>query len=171
MTDACREVEVLLSLGAAGALEGADAARLEAHLQGCPACRAERDQLVELLGLARLPPPGAEESAMLADLSSPMLQALRRRERRGMVLRRALAGGAVAAAVALALLAPALLRSRGPSLQPAVAGGAVQVASAAWEEPDMTTLWNESAVLDYGSGSSDGGLFTEAAYTTGSDGW
>ena len=162
MTDACRELEVLLSLSAAGALEGADAARLEAHLEGCPACRAEREKLAELLGLARLPPPGAEEAALLSDLPSPMLRELRRRERRGQLLRRALAGGAVAAAVALAILAPALLRSRGPTLPPA-AVASTSAAAPTWEEPDVTTLWDESAMVDYGSSSSDAGT-ADAVY-------
>jgi len=165
MTEACREVEVLVSLGAAGALEGADAAALEAHLHSCPACRAEKERLAGLLGMARLPPPDAQEAAALSDLSSPLLGELRRRERRGQVLRRLLTGGAVAAAVALAILAPALLRSHGPSLKPGpeVASAPVAAAPQSWEEPDMTTLWDESAVLDYSSSSSDGGV-ADAVY-------
>jgi len=162
MTDACREVEERLSLSAAGALEGAEAAALEAHLKECPACRAERERLAELLGLARLPPPDAEEEALLSDLSSPMLRELRRRERRVQILRRTLAGGAVAAGVALAILAPALLRSRGPALQPAAVAPS-SAAGQAWEEPDMTALWDESAMVDYGSSSSDAGA-ADAVY-------
>jgi anti-sigma factor RsiW len=161
VTPACREVEVLISLGASGALEGAEAARLDAHLEGCPACRAAKESMGALLDLARLPPPSSAESLALADLPARTLRELRRRERRSLVVRRTLAGGAVAAAVALALLAPALLRSRGPALQPAAP--VVEVASAAtWEEPDMTTLWEESAVLDLGSSGADDATVTDA---------
>jgi len=41
-----------------GALDGARRAEAEAHLAGCPACRAERDRLAGALArLAALPPP------------------------------------------------------------------------------------------------------------------
>jgi anti-sigma factor RsiW len=160
VTPACREIEVLLSLAAAGALEGAEAARVDAHLEGCPACRAEKDSLGSLLDLARLPPPSAAESLVLADLPARTLRDLRHRQRRGLVARRTLTGAAVAAAAVLALLAPALLRSHGPVLE---ARPAAEVASAAtWEEPDMTALWNASAVLDVSSSDADDGSLSDA---------
>jgi anti-sigma factor RsiW len=42
-----------LYLDADGGLEGADRARLEAHLDGCPECRRERWELAALAGLLR----------------------------------------------------------------------------------------------------------------------
>jgi len=168
MTNACREVEVLLSLSAADALEGAEAATLEAHLLGCPDCRTERERLLELLGQARIPPPDAAESLVLSDLSGPMLRELRRRERRSLFARRTLTGGVVAAAVALALLAPALLRDHAPTLQEVASRGVEQadaVTAATWEEPDPTALWSESAVLDLSSSSADGATLTDAVFT------
>lgn len=161
MNAECRELEVLLSLhaaGAAGELEPAEAAALERHLEGCPGCREALERSRAVLGMARLPAPEPGETLALADLPVRALSALRRRDRRRRLVRgiaAGLAGMAVAAALVLALLAPALFRSR----TPADAAG-VELASAraaTWEVPDMDTLWSESAVLDDGSASSQDG--------------
>lgn len=167
MNPGCREVEVLVSLRAGGAeLSAPEAARLDGHLEGCAACRRALDEGRELLELVRLPPPDAAESLVLKDLPSRALTELRRRERRRGLLRRtmALAGGmAVAAGVALALLSPAMFRG---SLPPGPAGtGATVVAQAGWQEPDMDSLWTESAVVDEVSGSSSGSSMTDAVLT------
>ncbi|HYD43040.1 MAG TPA: zf-HC2 domain-containing protein [Anaeromyxobacter sp.] len=143
MKPECRDLEVLRSLAAAGALDGDEAARLAAHLAGCPACRAAEQADRALLDLVKLPPPGPAEALATADLPARALAALRARgRRRHALLRFGTAGGvalAVAAAVLL-LLAPVLFRDRAPE-PPAVA-------QAGWQEPDVDALWTESAVLE-----------------------
>lgn len=155
MKPACREFEVLRSLAATGALEGDEAARLAAHLERCPACRAAEQADRELLELVRLPPPGAAEALVTADLPARALAALRARGRRRHAFLRfgTAAGVALAAAAAvLLLLAPVLFRDRAP--EPPV------VAQAGWQVPDVDALWTESAVLE---------LSDDA--TSGADGW
>ncbi len=44
MKPGCRDLEVLRSLGAAGALDGDEAARLAVHLEACPDCRAAEEE-------------------------------------------------------------------------------------------------------------------------------
>lgn len=166
MNAECREIEVLLSLRAAGAgaeLSGPDAARLDVHLQRCPACRDELERSRKLLELVRLPTPDASEGLALADLPSRALIELRRRDRRRGMARRvvaAAAGMAVAAGLVFALLSPAMFGGRVTELAGSTSGAAEQVA---WEEPDMDALWNESAILDFSSASSGGGTVTDAA--------
>jgi len=159
----CRELEVLVSLRAAGAeLAAPDAARLDAHLERCPACRSALERSRELLDLVRLPAPDASENLVLADLPSRALAELRRRDRRRGLARRvvaAAAGMAVAAGVALALLSPAL-RGRAPEL--AAAGRPPKATQVAWQEPDMDALWKASAIVDYGTGSSADSSVTDA---------
>jgi hypothetical protein len=143
MNPTCRDLEVLRSLSAAGALEGDDAARFAAHLAGCPACRAAEQADRDLLGLVKLPPPGPAEALVGADLPARALAALRARGRRRRAFLRfgTAAGVALAAAAAvLLLLAPVLFRDRAP--EPPV------VAQAAWQVPDVEALWTESAVLE-----------------------
>jgi hypothetical protein len=142
----CRELLVLRSLGAAGALEGDDAARLAVHLEQCPTCRAAERRERELLDLVRLPAPGAAEALAVADLPARALTALRRRERRHNLARRFGVGtgvAAVAAAALLVLLGPALFRTRTPD------AGAAQVAQAGWQVPDADALWTESEIVDF----------------------
>jgi anti-sigma factor RsiW len=150
----CRELAVLRTLGAAGALEGDEAARLATHLERCPACRAAEQADRELLDLARLPPPGPAEARATADLPARALAALRSRGRRRQTVLRlgAAAGVALAAAAAvLLLLGPALFRS-GPPAVPEVAE-----AAAAWEVPDVDGLWAASAMLDGSDAAADAG--------------
>lgn len=162
----CNELDLLLSLRAAGALEPAEAATVDAHLAGCARCRAEADALARVLDLARLPPPSEAERRAAADLPARTVAALRRDRGRQVDLRRSrwfqvTAAVAVAAAVLLAFLAPALL-GRSPSLPPGDAGAGVPVAAQSWEAPDLDTLWEETEVLDL-----DGAAF--GAWTTTAD--
>ncbi|MGC4000512.1 MAG: anti-sigma factor [Anaeromyxobacter sp.] len=133
---ACRDVEQLLSLRAARALDPAGTARLDAHLAGCPACQDEARALEALLGLVKLPPPSEAERRVLADLPARALAEIHRRDRRaGLVKRWALAAG-LAAAVVLAVLAPVFLR-HAPTVTPEELAAA-QPAPPAWQEPDWT---------------------------------
>jgi len=160
----CREVEVLVSLRAGGAeLSAPEGARLDRHLESCAGCRRSLEQARELLELVRLPPPDAAESLALADLPSRALAELRRRERRRGLARRVVAvaaGMAMAAGIVLALLSPALFRGSSPS--GTGQSRQVVVGQAGWQEPDMDTLWSESAVLDDGSSSSASATMTDA---------
>lgn len=166
MTAICDTLDPLLSLYATGALEGEEAFRLSSHLEGCAACRAQMEQTRDLLDLVRLPPVSPAEGLVLADLPTRTLGALRRRDKGRGLRRRLLVGGAVAAALVLALLAPAFLRARAPRLDEvaleASHASETSTTAAAWEEPDPGTLWNESAVLDLSSSSSRSGSVTDA---------
>jgi predicted anti-sigma-YlaC factor YlaD len=153
----CEDFEVLVSLRAAGALDPADAARLDAHLEGCASCRAEAAAAAEALALAALPPLSEAERRALRDLPARTLDALHRSERRGRLGRRVLAGVAVAAAAAALVLAPAALRD-----SPAVP--ATEVAAATWEEPDLDALWDDAELVDLEASAADGGDGADAAY-------
>lgn len=164
MTPECRQVEVLVSLRAAGAgaeLSAAEAVRLDAHLTLCADCRGALEQGRELLDLVRLPEPDPAENLVLKDLPSRALSELRRRDRRRGLARRvvAAAGGiAVAAGLAIALLSPAF-KGNVREVPDSAAPSATQVA---WQEPDMDALWNASAIVDYGSGSSSDTTMADA---------
>jgi hypothetical protein len=144
MTMPCRENELLLSLRAAGALEPDEAARLEGHLVLCPRCRAEADDLAAALDLAKLPPASEAERRVYADLPGRTLAELRRTARVRSIAKRIAVGFAAAAAAAAVVLAPAILRrdARAP------AG-----AEAAWQQPDLDTIWSDASVVDLDSSS------------------
>ncbi|HET7826322.1 MAG TPA: zf-HC2 domain-containing protein [Anaeromyxobacter sp.] len=151
----CRENELALSLRAAGALDGDDAARLEAHLVLCPACRAEADAVQAALGLAKLPPVSESERRVFDGLADRTRTALRRSSRVRWMAKRAAAAVLTAAAAAAIVLAPAVLRrdARAPA-------GAQET----WQ-PDLDTLWSDASVVDLdGSTTTDG---TSAAYADG----
>ncbi|HEX9242615.1 MAG TPA: zf-HC2 domain-containing protein [Anaeromyxobacter sp.] len=150
MSPACTDFEVLLSLRAAGALEPAEAARTEAHLAGCAACRAEAAADEAVLRLATLPPPSAAERRAVAALAADALATLRRREARAASWKRATVGFAAAAALALVVVAPAVLGRKGPVLPPAPAPVTTAATAQvdAWQAPDLDTLWTEADVLD-----------------------
>ena len=153
---ACRDFELLVSLRAADALDPGDATRLEAHLASCAACRAEADADAEALRLARLPPPTDAELRATAGLARETLAELHRREGRSSSWKRAAAAFAAAAAVAVAVLAPAYLGRRPvhpPASSEAVASGTV---AAAWQEPDLDTLWSDTGILDLDASGSSG---------------
>jgi anti-sigma factor RsiW len=108
----CREWRPLLGAYALGDLSGAETAAVEAHLEGCPGCRAEADSLravAQLLPLADpdrfsrpAPRPAADLGRRVAGAIGAEERVGRRRRRRRAGL--ALGGAAAAAAVALALL-------------------------------------------------------------------
>ncbi len=152
MTGACRDLEVLLSARAAGALEPGESDRLEAHLAGCQACSAEAGGLAEAVGLARLSPPVEAELRALEGLQARVLASWSRTERRRAVRRRVVVGVAAAAAAVAMILAPgALRRAPQPSERAAVA---------AWQEPDLDDLWTASSAVD--SAAEDDGSLTES---------
>jgi anti-sigma factor RsiW len=147
---ACQDLEVLLSLRAVGALEPAEAARVEEHLAGCAACRADLAAAEEALRLATLPPPSAAERRATASIAGDALAELRRREARAASWKRATAGFAAAAALALALVAPAVLGRKPALLPPAptTVGATATAEAGAWQSPDLDTLWSDADVLD-----------------------
>ncbi len=120
-----------------GTLEPAEAARLEAHLVACPACRAEADWQRGLQGAvaaAADPDPGAGADAAWPRIEARIGAAPRRgHARRPRLLRLPrwpafAAGGAAAAALALALglLAPSYRTLTGGD-SPTAAAGLVEV--------------------------------------------
>ena len=129
----------LLSGRAAGELPAAEAARLDAHLAGCAACRAEGEALATVLSMAALPPPTDAERTALTGLP----EAIRMEQRRASLHRRSplrLAGALLAVAAAAAfLVAPAFTRR---PLQPTPAE--VAAADQGWEGPDPDELWAAS---------------------------
>lgn len=110
-TEACREWRVALGAYALGQLPAEERAGLEAHLEGCPACRAEAESLS---GVARLLPhadpahfgPAPRPSPALGARIAATIGAERRARRRQLRRRRftlALSGAAAAVAVVLAI--------------------------------------------------------------------
>ena len=157
----CRDHEVLLSLRAAGALDAAERARVEAHLAGCTRCRAEADDLAATLELVRLPPVSEAERRAYGELPGRSLAAARRSMRiRSIGKRFALAAAAAAAAAAVAL-APAVLRHRAGA--PAGQAGQAEQTAAAWEQPDLDVIWNDTSVIDLGSSAAAGDDATDVA--------
>jgi hypothetical protein len=113
--DDCREWRHLLGAYALGGLSAEERARVEAHLEGCAACRAEADSLDSVARLLPLADP--DRFSRPAPLPSPDLgkeiAATIGRERRLVQQRRrwrfGLAVGGAAAAVTAALLAIVVL--------------------------------------------------------------
>jgi hypothetical protein len=108
----CREWRELLGAHALGHLRGAERAGLEAHLEGCPECRAELAALEPVVGMlphadpARFgpaPQPPAELGRRIAaTIAGERQKGHQRRRRRRLVGGMAL-GGAAAAIVAAVL--------------------------------------------------------------------
>ncbi len=145
---ACREFEPLLLDRAAGDLDAARGEVLDRHLAGCAACRAEAEAYGQVIGLARLPAPGAAEQSALAGLADSVRLAQAQGTRRlGWPVRFA-AGLAAAAAAAAFLAAPAFSR-KGPTLTPAEAAAARAAAAPAarWTAPDPDELWETAGTL------------------------
>ncbi len=151
MNRACPEFEPLLIDLAAGDVAPADLPRLEAHLAGCDACRAEAGIFGQALALAALPPPTPAEREAVARGAGEAVARHRRRHRRG------LAGGllAIAAGVAVAIGVPQLVRSPGPDAVSAAAGAAAVTSATGsdatatdWQVPDLDAAWAASAVAD-----------------------
>ncbi len=110
--DNCREWRLLLGAYALGDLSVEERARLEAHLDGCPDCRAEAGSLgvmARLLPLADpdrfshpAPQPSPELARRVAATIGRERREGRRRQRRRLGL--ALSGAAAAVAAALAIV-------------------------------------------------------------------
>jgi anti-sigma-K factor RskA len=111
-TEGCREWRTSLGSYALGQLSAEERAGLEAHLEGCPECRAEAESL---LGVARLlpfgdparfgrapQPPPALGARIAATIGAERRAARRRLRRRGLAV--ALSGAAAVAAAVLAIV-------------------------------------------------------------------
>jgi hypothetical protein len=107
-TDGCRERRESLGAHALGHLSEEERAGLEAHLEGCPSCRAELEQLAALVRPMSLADPARFESApqLPATLGARVAAAIARERlgRRRRRLRFGLALGGTAAAVATAIV-------------------------------------------------------------------
>jgi len=147
---ACTGYATALADRAAGILPPVELARLERHLDGCPACRAEADLLAQALDLAALPPPPAAELAALAAGSREALVRERGRVREGRFARRMAL--AVAASAAFAVAVPWYLLSRhAPPVEPTAAPAAATVAVQEWDLPDLDAAWAATAAVDPGA--------------------
>lgn len=157
--NACRDFDLLLSLRAAGALGPVEAARVEAHLAVCPACRAEAAARAEALFLAKLPSISAAEQSTFRDLPERTLRALRHADRSRGLGKRIVAGMAIAAAAAAVVLAPAILRKATPGVAPqeAVSPVVSRPVRAGWEAPDPDMLWEEAALFEDDSSTATSG--------------
>jgi hypothetical protein len=109
-TDACRERRESLGAYALDQLPSDERAGLEAHLEGCPSCRAELEQLAALVRPMSLADPARFESApALPAALGPRVAASIVKERLGRRRRRmrfgfAFGGAAAALAAVLVLL-------------------------------------------------------------------
>jgi hypothetical protein len=119
-TDGCRERRESLGAYALGHLSEEERAGLEAHLEGCPSCRAELEQLTAVVRPMSLADPARFESApqLPASLGAKVAAAIARerlgRRRKRLRFGLALSGAAAAAAVALVLLAGGGGETTGP---------------------------------------------------------
>jgi hypothetical protein len=106
-TERCREWREVLGAYALGHLSPGERASVDAHLEGCPECRAEADSLAlvarllphanpERFGPAPQPPPGLGER-IATQIGAERRQARRRRRQIGL----ALSGAAAALAIAV----------------------------------------------------------------------
>jgi predicted anti-sigma-YlaC factor YlaD len=129
-TDGCREWRESLGAHALGQLPGDERAGLEAHLEGCPACRAELESLEsvarmmpladpERFGTSPVPPPE------LADRVAASIRDERRSQRRRRRFGLAFGGAAAAAAAAAALAIFVLGGGSGPETEQRVAFGSL----------------------------------------------
>jgi len=157
VTRPCPEFETLLLDRAAGSIDAAAATRLETHLAGCEACRAEAAALQAALAAASLPPASEAEQRALDRAQLATLRHWRGAEgsrRNRSLLQGFSAGFAVAAAAAVLVIAPgAYRRAQQAQAQQAEAGAA---AGAAGAVPDNA---GEAATLP-----DDANAATAAAY-------
>jgi anti-sigma factor RsiW len=132
----CPDFESLIRDRLTGDIDETGAALLDAHLAGCPSCRAEVEGLDEVLSLAKLSPPSQTETRALEGVAEGALRTFRFGEHRRNMLRGIVVGIAVAAVVVVMALAPVLMRGP-PAVGPTL-----------WEEPDLDALWAASSVVD-----------------------
>ncbi len=174
MKTPCSGFEPLLLDRAAGSLDGAAAARLEAHLGGCEGCRAEAVAIEAALAAARLGPPSEAEQRALARAQAATLRHWRGAEgsrRNRSLLQGFSAGFAVAAAAAVLIAAPGAYR-RARDARAGAPVSALAEASAdpgragePWE-PDLDADW-EAAALAVGDAPAGGQL--DADWTDSAD--
>jgi anti-sigma factor RsiW len=153
MKSPCSELETLLLDRAAGSLDAAAAGRLEAHLAGCEACRAEAASLEAAIAAARLAPPSEAELRALERAQAATLRHWRGAEgsrRNRSLVQGFSAGFAVAAAAAVLVVAPGAYRAR--QTQAGAVASAVPEAAAdpdasdeGWE-PDLDAAWEVAAL-------------------------
>lgn len=111
----CREWRLSLGAYALGHLDGDERAALEAHLDGCPRCRAEAESLASLAHVlpladpARFDRPAPKPPADLGDRIAAQIGGERRVQRRRRQRRRFAFGFAGATALAAVVLAILLL--------------------------------------------------------------
>ena len=141
----CRGLELALYDRAAKTLAPEDAARVDAHLARCAACRAEAERIDEAVELAKVPPlaptlSGGREQDLALSTLSRWKSGQRRR-----VVALALGAGLLAAAGAASVIAPALgSHSRRAVSGPAVRGRGDLGAAAGTSH----AAWDASALLD-----------------------
>jgi hypothetical protein len=152
---ACDELQVLISLRAAGALEPAEEATVASHLAGCAPCRAEAERDAAILDLARLPPASDREVRLVAGVPARALPALHRVERRRGIAKRIVTVIAAVAAATAMVVAPVLLRKPAPEVVADVAE--------TWQEPDLDGLWGDTEVLELEPAAASGADETDAA--------
>ena len=119
-TDGCRERREALGAYALGHLGDDERAGLEAHLEGCPSCRAELEQLAPLAHSLSLADPARFERtpALPPSLAGRVATAIgraRKAERRRRTTRLGLAFGGAAAVVATVLALLVLPGGESPS--------------------------------------------------------
>jgi hypothetical protein len=138
----CPPFEPLLLDRAAGLLDDAGCVRLDRHLEGCPACRAEAAAIALALSLATLPAvPAAERAELGQGARETLLRFRADRGRRRFASRLLLA---VAASAAFAVAVPWWLLSRHVPVAPPAAVAAA-LAGTEWELPDLDAAWAASA--------------------------
>ena len=101
---ACNELAELLSAHASGDCSAEERERVEAHLEGCADCAAERESLAETLALATLPKPGELELHALGALPGQVHAAWKAQQRTRRTYWRATVGGVMAIAASLLVL-------------------------------------------------------------------
>jgi anti-sigma factor RsiW len=110
----CPDYEVLLTLHAAGALEPAEQAPVQAHLATCAGCQNELRQLTGVLGQVALPPPSPLVEARQEALPRQVVGRWRREQVKQAVRLRN-GGALMALAAAVTLVLTVTLPGRGPS--------------------------------------------------------
>jgi predicted anti-sigma-YlaC factor YlaD len=150
---ACEDLDLLLPLHATGALEPADAARVDAHLAECPACRLELEGDREALSHLKLPPVTAAERRAITMGPRRALATYHDVQRRRALWRRVSVAFAAVAAVVVAVLTSMLLTS-----EPEVPAVAEQ-----WQAPDVDTVWEMTDMLELDGGTSPSADEVDAA--------